>query len=118
MQKVGGKPLPRSCNSQLVGLRGSWRGIMLHSRGSLLPLRRLHGPQAVTTFSQLVRPPWARGMTWSKVSSGAERLWSQYWQAKPSRRNTLNRVKAGMRAEGMKSRSAMTLGRRMVKLGE
>ena len=32
-------------------------------------LRRLHGAQAVATFSQVVRPPWARGRTWSKVSS-------------------------------------------------
>src|SRR5258708_31760693 len=60
--------------------------------GVRLPLRRLQGEHAATTFSQVVWPPLLRGMMWSKVrSSSAE----QYWQTKRSRRNTLNRVKAG-----------------------
>ena len=42
---------------------------MWHSRGSWLPLRRLQSPQAVTTFSHVVRPPRLRGITWSKVRS-------------------------------------------------
>jgi hypothetical protein len=91
---------------------------MWHSRGSRLPFRKLQDPQAVTTFSQDVRPPLARGTTWSNVSSGAGRLASQYWQVNPSRRKTLNRVNAGIRAEGIKSRSAMTEGSRIEKLGE
>jgi hypothetical protein len=57
----------------------------------------LQGEQAATTFSQVVAPPQRRGMTWSKVrSSGVP----QYWHWKRSRRNTLNRVKAGWR-EGL-----------------
>ncbi len=37
------------------------RGNIAHSRGSREPLRRLHSPQAVTTFSHVVRPPRLRG---------------------------------------------------------
>src|SRR5919199_4090215 len=91
---------------------------MWHSRGSLLPLRKLQGPQAVQTFSQVVRPPRLRGTTWSKVRSCVGRLSPQYWHSKRSRRNTLNRVKAGRRAAGMYSFSAITLGRRMDRVGE
>ncbi len=29
------------------------------------PLRWLHPKQQMTTFSQVVWPPWARGTTWS-----------------------------------------------------
>jgi hypothetical protein len=36
---------------------------MWHSRGSLLPLRKLQLAQAVTTFSHVVRPPRERGIT-------------------------------------------------------
>ena len=43
------------------------------------------------------RTPRERGITWSKVSSSAE---PQYWQLKASRRNRLNRVKAGGRSCG------------------
>ncbi len=42
--------------------RASAIGHMPASRGSLLPLRRLQGEQAVTTFSQVVWPPCERGM--------------------------------------------------------
>ena len=56
------------------------------------PFLRLHGEQAATTFSQVVWPPLLRGMMWSKVRSSFA---VQYWQAKRSRRKTLNRVKAG-----------------------
>ena len=36
------------------------------------PLRRLHGAQAVTTFSQIDSPPRERGTTWSSVSRPLE----------------------------------------------
>ena len=62
------------------------------SFGVRLPLRRLHGEQAATTLSQVVCPPRERGTMWSKVRSSRS---PQYWQEKRSRRNTLNRVKAG-----------------------
>src|SRR3954452_17563376 len=91
---------------------------MWHSRGSLFPLRRLHGPQAAQTFSQVVRPPRLRGTTWSKVRSWVGRLSPQYWHSKRSRRKTLNRVKAGRRAAGMYSFSAITLGSRIDSVGE
>ena len=102
----------------IVGCRGAARGCMLHSRGRRLPLRRLQGPQAVQTLLQVVRPPRERGTTWSKVRSWVGRPSPQYWHSKRSRRNTLNRVKAGRRAAGMYSLSAMTLGRRIVRLVE
>src|SRR3712207_5841122 len=91
---------------------------MWHSRGRRLPLRRLQGPQAVQTLFQVVRPPRERGTTWSKVRSWVGRPSPQYWHSKRSRRNTLNRVKAGFRAAGMYSFNAITEGRRMDRLGE
>ena len=42
------------------------------SSGRRLPLRRLHGAQEVTTFSQTESPPRERGTTWSSVSLPAE----------------------------------------------
>ena len=39
------------------------------SWGRRAPLVRLQSMQQQTTFSQVVRPPWARGTTWSRLSS-------------------------------------------------
>src|SRR6218665_3966694 len=83
--------------------------------GSLLPFLKLHGEQAATTLHQVVSPPWARGMTWSKVRSSGD---PQYWHSNLSRRNTLNRVKAGWRDGCTYVFRHTTLGRRIVKLGE
>ena len=91
---------------------------MPHCLGNRLPLIRLQIWQQVTTFSQVVRPPLERGITWSKVSSGVGNDSPQYWQAKLSRRKTLNRVKAGRRLAGMYSFSEITLGRRTLMRGE
>ena len=77
----------------------------------------MHGLHAVTTFCQLVRPPRDFGTTWSKVSSLVAKSPLQYWQVKRSRRKTLNRVKAGRRAAGTYSFSAITLGSRISKVG-
>src|SRR5215471_9783235 len=87
------------------------------SRSRWLPFRRLHGLQAVTTLVHAVRPPRDLGTTWSKVSSLVAKSPPQYWQLKRSRRKTLNRVKAGRRAAGTYSLSAMTLGSFISKLG-
>src|SRR5476649_2051699 len=87
------------------------------SRSSRLPFKRLHGLQAVTTLFQAVRPPRDLGITWSKVSSLVAKSPLQYWQMKRSRRKTLNRVKAGRRAAGTYSLSAITLGSRISQLG-
>src|SRR5512141_1664075 len=99
----------------MVGRRGRWRGSMAASRGVRPPLCRLQRAQAVTMFSQVVRPPRERGTRWSKVRSSAE---PQYWQEKESRRKTLNRVKAGGRSWVTKCLSETTLGRRISKEGE
>ena len=85
----------------VVGCRGARRGNIRHSLGRRDPLRRLQPPHAVTTFSHVVRPPRLRGITWSNVRSGVGNRSPQYWQWKASRRNTLNRVNAGRRADGM-----------------
>ena len=90
---------------------------MPDSRSSWLPFKRLHGLQAVTTLIHAVRPPRDFGTTWSKVSSLVAKSPPQYWQWKRSRRNTLNRVKAGRRAAGTYSLSAMTLGSRISQEG-
>src|SRR5689334_17896691 len=87
------------------------------SRSRRLPLSRLHGLQAVTTLVHIVRPPRDFGTTWSKVSSLVAKSPPQYWQLKRSRRKTLNRVKAGRRAAGTYSLSAITLGSFISKLG-
>src|SRR5260370_21333360 len=83
------------------------------SGSSRLPFRRLHGLQAVTTLAQAGRPPRDFGTSGSNVSSWGAKLPPQYWQWKRSRRKTLNRVKAGRRAAGTYSLSAMTLGSRI-----
>ena len=73
----------------------------------VVEFRKWHGAQAVVTFSHVVRPPCARGMTWSKVSSLRS---PQYWQENLSRRNRLNRVKAGYSLGLTNCLSAMTEG--------
>src|SRR6185369_13711283 len=99
-----------SCSSCVVGSDGKRCRSMPDSLRSWLPFRRLHGLQAVTTLVHIVRPPRDLGTTWSKVSSLVAKSPPQYWQLKRSRRKTLNRVKAGRRAAGTYSLSAMTLG--------
>src|ERR1043166_3345164 len=91
---------------------------MPHSCGRKLALARLQQEQAVTTLVHIVRPPFERGTTWSNVSSCVGNGVPQYWQQNRSRRNTLKRVKAGWRAEGTYSLSAMTLGSRISNEGE
>ena len=85
------------------------------SRGVRPPLVRLQRAQAVTMFSQVVRPPRERGITWSKVRSSP--AW-QYWQVKASRRKRLNRVKAGGLSWATYCLSDTTLGSRISKDGE
>src|SRR5574341_1666115 len=65
----------------LAGERPSWRPT---SSGRLLAFFRLHPRQALTTFSQTVRPPRDLGITWSMVMRSPP-LRPQYWQVYPSR---------------------------------
>src|SRR4051812_49934747 len=71
-----------------LGARGAWRGCIPAFSGRLSPLRRLHGAQDATMFSQLELPPFERGMTWSTVRFERE---PQYWQVQPSRAKTARR---------------------------
>ena len=50
------------------------------SPGVRPPFFRLQLMQQVTMFSQSLRPPWATGTTWSKVSSAVDIDSLQYWQ--------------------------------------
>ena len=81
----------------MFGWRGAWAGHIRASRGIFPPFLRLQGLQAATMFVHVVFPPRLRGTTWSKVKSSRSDF-PQYWQEKLSRKNTLNRVKAGFRA--------------------
>ena len=72
-----------------VGLQ---RGFTGFSSGACWPLpasvrffRLLQRQHAVTMFSQVLRPPFAMGTTWSKVGSSVRNLCRQYWQQYPSR---------------------------------
>ena len=92
--------MPCCCSCQLVGRIGSSINFIPACFGVRPPFFMLHGAQAVMMFSHVVFPPRRRGTTWSKVR------WlglPQYWQVNRSRRNTLNRVKAGQRAGSLKS---------------
>src|ERR1700676_4958407 len=91
----------------MVGRRGMRWGCRRASRGVRPPLESLHGAQAVTMFSQVLRPPRERGVTWSKVRSSPE---PQYWQGKLLGRKTLNRVNAGGRSWATYCFSETTLG--------
>jgi len=51
-----------------AGGRGCVRSSIPACSSVRSPLRRLHGAQAVTTFSQIDSPPFERGTTWSSVS--------------------------------------------------
>ena len=72
-----------------LGMRGLDRGCMLIWCGSRSPLRRLHGAQEATMFSQSEPPPFERGITWSTVRLVRA---PQYWHIQPSRANTARRV--------------------------
>src|SRR4029078_12107976 len=80
---------------------------MCDSCGVRLPLRRLQGEHAATTFSHVVWPPRERGTIWSKARSVPS---PQYWHPNLSRRNTLNRVNAGCVVGLTKDFSDTTLG--------
>src|SRR3546814_18886255 len=89
---ICGKPRPCSWSCQLVGRIGAtWSGIRA-CLGVRPPFLRLHGAQAVTTFSPVVRPRCARGMTCSQVRP---RLDPPYWMVNFARRVRLNTFWAG-----------------------
>ena len=73
-RRLSGEPLGHSP----YGRANSTRGMVAPKRGGIEENGRLHPPQAVTTFSQVVRPPRLRGITWSKVKSGVGKRVAQY----------------------------------------
>src|SRR6058998_740996 len=72
-----------------VGGLGVFRSTIADSSSNRSPLRRLHGAQEVTTFSQTESPPRLRGTTWSSVSR--PEVVPQYTQRQPSRANRARR---------------------------
>ena len=67
-QLSGTRCAARRMKSTGAGARGGRGSDIETSSSSRSPLRRLHGAQAVTTFSQTESPPFDRGITWSSVS--------------------------------------------------
>lgn len=51
-----------------LGRTGSVNSFIPAWVGVRPPFRLLHVVQEHTTFSHVVRPPWDRGTTWSKLS--------------------------------------------------
>src|SRR6202158_2171066 len=76
----------------MLGWNGICGGPMQAFAGVRLPLLRLQAEQEATTLTQVVCPPRERGSKWSNVRSSRV---PQNWHTNLSRRNTLNRVKAG-----------------------
>jgi hypothetical protein len=76
-----------------AGRTGILRSFILDCSGVRLAFRALHATQASAQFSQVVWPPWDRGMTWSIVSSEVPGRDPQYWQVEWSRLNRLRRLK-------------------------
>src|SRR6187200_700033 len=78
-----------------IGLQRGFTGRFIRrmpaSSGVRPLLRLLHRQQAVTMFSQVFRPPFAIGTTWSNVNSSVRNLCLQYWQQYPSRVKILMR---------------------------
>ena len=67
------------------------------------PLRVLQARQALTTFSQVSRPPLDRGRTWSRVSCGRANCWPQYRHRWASRANRAVLDSAGVARAAMES---------------
>src|SRR6202034_4879159 len=111
----GGNGRPLRCSCCTEGWNGRCDGHIFDSSGVKLPFLRLQGEQAATTLIQVVWPPRERGNRWSNVRSSRA---PQYWQTKRSRRNTLNRVKAGCVEGFTKVFRDTTLGSFLSKLGE
>jgi len=65
------------------------------SSGVRSALRPLHGPQALTRFIQVQRPPRDSGTMCSHCRSRSEKRWPQYAHVSRSRRNSLPLLKAG-----------------------
>src|SRR5262249_36354479 len=77
------------------GLRFGFSGLRIRPMCACLgvrpPLRTLQPTQAQTTFSQVLWPPWLRGVTWSRLSSVVGNLRPQYWHWLLSRAKMLRR---------------------------
>ncbi len=75
-----------------AGRSGILRSFMLAWSGVRLAFRALQATQAKAQFSQVVCPPWERGMTWSMVNSAVPGRPPQYWQVEWSRLKRLRRL--------------------------
>src|SRR5262249_56503637 len=75
-----------------LGCSGLRIRLMCACLGVRPPLRTLQPTQAQTMFSQVLWPPWLRGITWSRLSSVVGNLRPQYWHWLLSRPKMLRRV--------------------------
>ena len=78
------------------GLRFGFSGlrisVMFACRGVRPPLRTLQSTHAQTMLSQVVPPPWLRGITWSRLSSVVGNFFPQYWHWLWSRAKMFRRL--------------------------
>src|SRR5262245_29960887 len=78
------------------GLRLGFSGLRMRLMWACLgvrpPLRTLQLTQAQTMLSQVLWPPWLRGMTWSRLSSVVGYFRPQYWHWLLSRAKMLRRL--------------------------
>src|SRR4051794_32721943 len=65
-----------------IGLRLGFSGLRIRLMWACLgvrpPLRTLQATQAQTMFSQVLCPPWLRGVTWSRLNSVVGNFRPQY----------------------------------------
>src|SRR5262245_30031138 len=78
------------------GLRFGFSGLRMSAmcacRGVRPPFLTLQSTHAHTMFSHVVRPFWARGMTWSRLSSLVGNFFPQYWHWLWSRAKMFRRL--------------------------
>src|SRR5262245_45273139 len=78
------------------GLRLGFSGLRMRLRWACLgvrpPFLTLQLTQAQTMLSQVLWPPWLRGITWSRLSSLVGYLRPQYWHWLLSRAKMLRRL--------------------------
>lgn len=84
-----------------LGRDGGLSSFICASSGVRFPFRRLHGPQAATTFSQWVVPPRERGIMWSTVSSVLPGCPPQYWHVYISLAKTVRRESGSGKRRGI-----------------
>src|SRR6185295_19856198 len=89
----------------------AWRGVRP-------PLRTLQSTHEQTMLSQVVPPPWLRGITWSRLSSLVGNFFPQYWHWLWSRAKMFRRLNFTVCFGSLSyANSRMTRGERISDVG-